>query len=418
MTTYKSIEDVYDTLNKIPMFGDRGRSAANFSLEAIRLFCEKMGNPQHEFKTIHVAGTNGKGTTCRMLASVYQSAGYKTGLFTSPHLTDYRERFTIDSEWIPEQDLLHFFQKHEQLIDEVKLSYFELATAIGFWYFADKSVDIAIIETGLGGRLDATNILLPVATAITSVGMDHTDILGDTIEKIAREKAGIIKPNTPVVTGIIPDAALFEIKRRAELLNATVIPTVDEESPQEVVHEAQTTGRVTLAAQLNGRIARRIINCLIDQIPVSYDAISDGFKIWSVRYPSGVSFRKVDSDFPWYYDGAHNPDAIKLLKLQLSELSSLYTWTLVLSLMRDKLSAELVSELSEFGSVIYYPLKLSRAATEKEVKELMPEISILDAEDSLPESWVQKNKSELVIFGGSFYFYKTLMQWMENIADH
>jgi dihydrofolate synthase/folylpolyglutamate synthase len=248
--------------------------------------------------------------------------------------------------------------------------------------------------------------------------MDHTDILGDTIEKIAREKAGIIKPNTPVVTGIIPDAALFEIKRRAELLNATVIPTVDEESPQEVVHETQTTGRVTLAAQLNGRIARRIINCLIDQIPVSSDAISDGFKLWSVRYPSGVSFRKVDSDYPWYYDGAHNPEAIKLLKLQLSELSPLYTWTLVLSLMRDKLSAELVSELSEFGSVIYYPLKLSRAATEKEVKELMPEISILDAEDSLPESWVQKNKSELVIFGGSFYFYKTLMQWMENIADH
>jgi dihydrofolate synthase/folylpolyglutamate synthase len=418
MTKYKSIEDVYDTLNQIPMFGDRGRSAANFSLEEIRLFCEKMGNPQQAFKTIHVAGTNGKGTTCRMLASVYQSAGYKTGLFTSPHLTDYRERFTIDSEWIPEHDLLHFFQKHEQLIDEVKLSYFELATAIGFCYFADKSVDIAIIETGLGGRLDATNILQPVATAITSVGMDHTDILGDTIEKIAREKAGIIKPNTPVVTGIISDAALFEIKQRAELLNATVIPTVDEESPQEVVHETQTTGRVTLAAQLNGRIARRIINCLIDQIPVSSDAISDGFKLWSVRYPSGVSFRKVDSDYPWYYDGAHNPEAIKLLKLQLSELSPLYTWTLVLSLMRDKLSAELVSELSEFGSVIYYPLKLSRAATEKEVKELMPEISILDAEDSLPESWVQKNKSELVIFGGSFYFYKTLMQWMENIADH
>jgi len=419
MTQYQTIEDVYSTLNSIPMFGDRGLSAANFSLDAIRRFCEEMGNPQQEFKSIHVAGTNGKGTTCRMLASVYQSAGYKTGLFTSPHLTDYRERITIDSEWIPEKDLLRFFQKHERLIEEVKLSYFELSTAIGFWYFGEKGVDVAVIETGLGGRLDATNILQPIVAAITSVGMDHTDILGDTIEKIAREKAGIIKPGTPVVTGIIPDAAMIVVKQRANALNVALINSADEQHSTDKVNQGQTeAGSTTLAARLNGRIVRSIINCVNDQIPVSSNAITVGFKLWSVRYPTGASFRRVHSDYPWYFDGAHNSEAIKLLKQQVSEISTLSSWTLVLSMMRDKLTPELISELSEFGSVTYYPLKLSRAATEKEVKELMPEISILNAEDFLPKSWVQKNKSELVIFGGSFYFYRTLMQWIDNIADH
>src|SRR6056297_4132286 len=151
------------------MFSDRGKSAANFDLERMQKLCAKLGNPQDDVPLIHVAGTNGKGTTCRMLASVYQSAGYRTGLFTSPHLIDYRERMTVNSEWIKEKDLLRFFQGNEEIIREMKPTYFELATATGFWYFRDERVDVAIIETGLGGRLDATNIIQPVASVITSV---------------------------------------------------------------------------------------------------------------------------------------------------------------------------------------------------------------------------------------------------------
>ncbi|WP_340106421.1 bifunctional folylpolyglutamate synthase/dihydrofolate synthase [Rhodohalobacter sp. 8-1] len=419
MTRYKTIEAVYETLNTIPMFGDRGRSAANFSLDTIREFCGEIGNPQADFRSIHVAGTNGKGTTCRMLASVYQSAGYKTGLFTSPHLIDFRERITIDSEWITEQHLLTFFQKYERLIEKFSLTYFELATAIGFWYFSEKSIDVAIIETGLGGRLDATNIILPEAAAITSVGMDHTDILGNTIEEIAREKAGIIKPNTPVVVGDLPNAAMSEIENHADSLNAPVINSAAPDySLDPVMEDNSEAKQLTLAARLNAQIVRCILDCVTEQIPVSSYAVADGLLKWSERYPAGASFRRIHPDYQWYFDGAHNPEAVKLMKRQLTELSPLSDWRLVFSIMRDKLTPGLISELLEIGTVYYHPLKLGRAATEKEVKELVPDIEILNADDSLPESWVQKNKSELVIFGGSFYFYKTLKQWMGNIADH
>ena len=194
MSSFNSINDVYKWLNEIPMFGKTGASAANFSLRSIRRFCAELGNPQDTYPTIHVAGTNGKGTTCQMLASVCQSAGYKTGLYTSPHLLDYRERFRVNAAQITEQDLLRFFRRFDELLKRYSLTYFEISTAIAFWFFEQQKVDIAIIETGLGGRLDATNIITPEVSVITSVGLDHTDILGDSLGKIAKEKGGIIKP--------------------------------------------------------------------------------------------------------------------------------------------------------------------------------------------------------------------------------
>ena len=407
---YNTLEDVYDTLNTIPMFSDRGRSAANFSLDGILLFCDRLGNPQNEFTSIHVAGTNGKGTTCRILASVYQSAGYNTGLFTSPHLVDFLERITMNSEWMPGDDLLHFFRKHGQIIEDINPTYFELATAIGFWYFREKNVDVAVIETGLGGRLDATNIIYPVVSVITSVGMDHTDILGDTIEQIAREKAGIIKQKTPVVVGNLPEAALIEIKQLAKKNNAPLVQTP-------VKLTVANPERQTLAARLNGRIVEAILHCLNDRIPVSPQHVKDGFETWTDRFPTGASFRKVHPEYAWYFDGAHNTDAFKLLKRQLTEIAPLSSWTLVFGMMRDKFTKEALTELSEIGTIYYHKLKLERAATEKEVKEMVPKTGILRADYSLPESWVQKYKSELVIFGGSFYFYKTLKQWIDNIVD-
>ena len=407
---FKTVEDVYEVLNTIPMFSDRGKSAANFSLDGIRNFCKKLGDPQNECKSIHVAGTNGKGTTCRMLASVYQSAGYKTGLFTSPHLSDYRERIAVNSEWISGDDLLRFFQTHGYLIEELKPTYFELATAIGFWYFREEAVEISVIEAGLGGRLDATNIIRPIASVITSIGMDHTDILGDTIEGIASEKAGIIKPKTPIIIGNLADAALSVIKKKAEENDSSLI-----QAPEE--WRVADPENHSLAARLNGRIAEAAVNSLNSQFPVTPQQLTDGFKKWTGRYPTGASFRRVHPKHRWYFDGAHNADALKLLKRQLVEIAPLSAWTLVFGIMRDKFSKEVANELSELGAVYYYPLKLQRAATENEVKEMMPNATILRAGESLPNSWLQKNKSELVIFGGSFYFYKTLTQWIDNIVD-
>ena len=418
-SSYKSIQDVYEKLDSIPMFGRQGSSAANFSLDAIQTFSERMGNPHADTPAIHVAGTNGKGTTCRMLASVYQAAGYSSGLFTSPHLIHYRERVMINGEMITEEKLLEFFQKHEKLIEEIPLTYFELSTALSFWYFRDQKVDIAIYETGLGGRLDATNIIHPLVSVITSIGLDHTDLLGDTLSKIAAEKAGIIKPNGTVVVGQLPDEALTVVKRIAGKQGAELIIAGDDAEVNGAISTSKTDSILeTLSVRLNKPVVRSVIRCLSEQYPVSLESLHDGLGRWADIYPSGVSFKKLLPDRQWYFDGAHNIDAILLLTEQMKEISPLCNWTVVLSMMADKITPDAAELISKAGSVYLYPMPSERAATLSLMKRRLPEASPLPTgQHNMPEkSWVQKNKSELVIFGGSFYFYQTVRQWMENIA--
>ena len=187
--------------NSLPVFEQQGASAYKPGLERISEFCRHLGNPQRNFFTIHVAGTNGKGSVSHLLASILQQAGYRTGLFTSPHLTDFRERIRVDGEMIPKQKVVNFVDKHQSKMVDLNLSFFEMTAALAFDYFAQSDVEIAVIETGLGGRLDATNIILPVVSVITNIGLEHTALLGDTLPKIATEKGGIIKKSIPVVIG-------------------------------------------------------------------------------------------------------------------------------------------------------------------------------------------------------------------------
>ena len=187
--------------NSLPVFERQGASAYKPGLERISEFCRHLGNPQRNFFTIHVAGTNGKGSVSHLLASILQQAGYRTGLFTSPHLTDFRERIRVDGEMIPKQKVVNFVDKHQSKMVDLNLSFFEMTAALAFDYFAQSDVEIAVIETGLGGRLDATNIILPVVSVITNIGLEHTALLGDTLPKIATEKGGIIKKSIPVVIG-------------------------------------------------------------------------------------------------------------------------------------------------------------------------------------------------------------------------
>ncbi|MBX7204807.1 MAG: bifunctional folylpolyglutamate synthase/dihydrofolate synthase [Bacteroidia bacterium] len=187
--------------SRLPMFTRIGAAALKPDLTNTIALCSLLGNPQHKFKTIHVAGTNGKGSVSHMLASVLQNAGYKTGLYTSPHLKDFRERIRINGAMIPQQYVIDFVHKHKAAFEQIQPSFFEMTVALCFDYFAHENVEIAVIETGLGGRLDSTNIIAPELSVITNIGWDHTDLLGDTLAKIASEKAGIIKPHTPVVIG-------------------------------------------------------------------------------------------------------------------------------------------------------------------------------------------------------------------------
>lgn len=187
--------------SSLTSFQQKGALAYKPGLERITAFSRHLGNPQRNFFTIHVAGTNGKGSVSHILASVLQQAGYRTGLYTSPHLTDFRERIRVDGEMIPKQKVVNFVDKHLEKIKELELSFFEISTAMAFDFFAQSDVEVAVIETGLGGRLDATNIIVPLLSIITNVDLDHIALLGESIEEIAREKAGIIKKSIPVLIG-------------------------------------------------------------------------------------------------------------------------------------------------------------------------------------------------------------------------
>ncbi|MBT8195275.1 MAG: bifunctional folylpolyglutamate synthase/dihydrofolate synthase [Bacteroidia bacterium] len=198
MTYSQVLEHMY---RQLPMYQRVGSTAFKKNLDNVIALCDALDNPEKKFKSIHIAGTNGKGSVSHMLTSVFQSAGYKTGLYTSPHLKDFRERIKIDGRMISKHRVTSFYHRYEKLFKKIKPSFFEMTVAMAFDYFAKKKVDIAIIETGLGGRLDSTNIINPELSIITNISKDHTQMLGNTLKQIAKEKAGIIKKNTPVVLG-------------------------------------------------------------------------------------------------------------------------------------------------------------------------------------------------------------------------
>lgn len=187
--------------SQLPMYQRVGKAAYKANLDNTIALCDLLDNPQNNFKTIHIAGTNGKGSVAHIIASILQAAGYKTALYTSPHLKDFRERIKINGEMIPEKNVIQFIKTHKKSFKEIKPSFFEMTVGLAFQYFSDEKVDIAIIETGMGGRLDSTNIITPLLSIITNIGYDHTQFLGDTLEKIAAEKAEIIKKGVPVIIG-------------------------------------------------------------------------------------------------------------------------------------------------------------------------------------------------------------------------
>ena len=224
--TYRETLDFL--FSQLPAFTRVGKAAYKADLDNITALCKALGNPQTQFKSIHVAGTNGKGSSSHFLSSIFQEAGYKTALFTSPHLKDFRERIRINGRPISQQRVVRFVEEHKQLFDQIKPSFFEMNVALAFSYFAEKQVDIAIIETGLGGRLDSTNLIHPEMSLITNISLDHMDLLGDTLVKIAGEKAGIIKKNIPVVIGErMPGSAPVFIET-ASRLNAELVFAEDQ----------------------------------------------------------------------------------------------------------------------------------------------------------------------------------------------
>lgn len=420
---FDSIDDVYQFLDNIPSFKAKGKGAADFSLDRFRQFCDAIGNPQDKFPSIHVAGSNGKGSTCTILGSIYRAADFNVGVYTSPHLISYNERFAINGQIISDGDLMSFFEQHQSRIKSFRLTYFEISTALAFWWFAEQDVEIAVIETGLGGRLDSTNIINPIASVITTVTLDHTDVLGNSLEAIAAEKAGIIKQNTPVVLGNMPQVARQVIREYAKAKSAPVY-TTDEMNPkmengrfylneggQQV--ELESTLRASVQAW-NIAAAWRATTVLQDKLPITDAQRKNGIYEAGGR-ANTARFEKLHPALQWYFDGAHNLQAIREMKKMVRQLQPIDKSTVVFAIMEDKLNKKMASEFSEFQKIIYHTLPLGRAAAFQDVQKLLPRVQAFPNRSTERNSLLKEIESELVIFTGSFYFYPTVRDWLSKL---
>ncbi|GAB5409312.1 MAG: folylpolyglutamate synthase/dihydrofolate synthase family protein [Balneolaceae bacterium] len=399
------------------MFSKVGDKASKFGLDTITQFCERIGNPQNKFKSIHVAGTNGKGSTCYLLESVYKQAGFKTGMFTSPHLLRYNERIQISGEEVSDDLILEFFQKTEPALLEIPLTYFEISTALAFWVFKKEQVDLAIIETGLGGRLDSTNIINPELSIITSIGKDHEQVLGDTVKKIAFEKAGIIKSNTPIIIGKLDKASMEIVEQKAAKEKAPLFKS-EELNPAfdygnisfEANKKVFKTNLIEPINAWNVAMLYQSVEVLRPQFIVSESSFKEALKSFK-----GIParFEKLHQNKKWYFSGAHNEQAIDAMMEAVNRIPSTRK-LLILSMMKDKLNKEIFSKFESFDQVFYFEQEGERAANYSEIKKF---IEAKKVDENNIKKILNELQTELVIFAGSFYFYSTIKRWLNKNTE-
>jgi dihydrofolate synthase/folylpolyglutamate synthase len=385
MNYQQTIDYLY---TQLPMFSRIGAAAYKEDLHNTIALCKALGDPHKKFKSIHVAGTNGKGSTTHMLAAMLQQAGYKTGLYTSPHLKDFRERIKINGEMISEAFVVDFVEKIKPVSEKIKPSFFELTVAMAFDYFKKEKIDIAVIETGLGGRLDSTNVITPILSVITNIGYDHMDILGDTLEKIASEKAGIIKPGIPVVIGeYIPQTKDIFISK-AKQLNAEIYMAQDEYKVSNVHYSIQslccdvtnTEHGITESFELdlNGLYQAKNLCTVLCAEGI---LMQQGFKIKNevekyalrnVKKLTGLTGRwDVISEQPVIIlDVAHNEDGIKQLLEQLAIVQhDAAASHFVMGMVKDKDVSKVLSVLPKDAAYYFSNANIDRAMPHVQLKE-------------------------------------------------
>ncbi len=371
---------------RLPMFSRLGAAAYKEDLTNIIRLCDYLGNPEKKFKSIHVAGTNGKGSVSHMLAAILQASGYKTALHTSPHLKDFRERIKVNGVMIPQEYVVSFTEKIKPVIDEIDPSFFEISVAMAFDYFAKEQPDFAIIETGLGGRLDSTNILLPELSIITNIGWDHMNLLGDSLEKIAGEKAGIIKHNIPVVIGeVIPETKdIFTNtaqKRSAPMTiassrwQATDWKWKDHELHVEVAEEHRTDRQV-YKLDLPGIYQTKNLLTVLEACSVLKnkgwnipdDSIHTALR--QVKKTTGLHGRweQIHQHPSVIMDVAHNEAGIKQLTEQL-ELTDYHALHIVLGMVKDKEIEKVLRLLPHNAQYYFTQASIPRALEAEELRQ-------------------------------------------------
>src|SRR5690606_20716342 len=389
--------------SRLPMYQRQGASAYRKDLTNTLLLTEYLGNPHKNVKTIHVAGTNGKGSTSNMLASVLQEAGYKVGLYTSPHLRDFRERIKINGQDIPEDYVVDFFKKHKSFFEENDLSFFEMTVGLAFEYFDKEKVDVAIIEVGMGGRLDSTNIITPLVSVITNIGLDHTQFLGETLPEIASEKAGIIKSNIPVVIGEYTTEThpIFENKAKeneSEIYFA--FDLIQQTSPSDLVGVYQEKNKKTVLQTIRVLQSKNYFS-------ISDKAIQNGFLNVAKNTGFMGRWQVLQHNPKIICDTAHNKHGLEIVTDQLSKENYAHLH-IVLGAVNDK-DLEAVLPLFPKNAVYYFckpnvPRGLEASVLEEKAKEFsLYGKSYASVAEAFQMAKQQALPNDLIFVGGSTF---------------
>jgi dihydrofolate synthase/folylpolyglutamate synthase len=411
--------------SRLPMYSRIGAAAFKKDLTNTITLCKHLGNPYQKFKSIHIAGTNGKGSVSHMLAAILQTAGYKTGLYTSPHLKDFRERIKVNGNEINEKFITDFTEKIKPLIEKIEPSFFEITVAMAFDYFAEQKVDIAVVEVGLGGRFDSTNIITPELSVITNIGWDHMNILGDSLEKIAFEKAGIIKTNVPVVIGEMITETKSVFENTASEKNAPVYLATQQKNVEgwkwekhELIVEIAEKGKTDhkkYHLDLPGIYQSKNLLTVLEACSVlkelKYNIDENGIRegLQKAKKMTGLHGRwEIIHENPTIVlDVGHNEDGIKQIIQQL-ELTTHHDLHIIIGMVKDKEIDAVLSLLPHSANYYFAQANIPRALPAKTLKEKAGEFNlngnvIPDVNEALKEARSKAHKDDLILVCGSVF---------------
>jgi dihydrofolate synthase / folylpolyglutamate synthase len=419
--------DIETSLNKLFSLHTFG---IKLGLENTVGFLEYLGNPQQELKTIHIAGSNGKGSTASFIASILQEFGFKVGLYTSPHFVKFNERIVINGKQIEDEYISSFISENENYIDEHQLTFFEVTTALAFQYFKEMKPDYCVIETGLGGRLDSTNVLNPLATVITTISLEHTNVLGDTIEQIAIEKAAIIKNNSKVYTGFLKKEAIDVVEKRCAETKNTIYRLKDfiSEIDEQVSLVLEKGKQIEINPTLKGKYQK--YNASLAALTISKTFL---FKD-EQKYLSGISKVLTNTGlqgrYEYYhknpmiiFDSAHNPESIKSFLAEFSKEAAKYKkGVLIFGAMRDKNISEMLKLLSSyFDEILLTEIQYERAAKPQDIKKLGDQMNIICNVITEPIKYIEEFKSRnddecLVVLGSMYLLGEIKQQLLQEVT--
>ncbi len=385
---------------QLPMYQRDGSAAFKKTLNNILKISELLGQPEKGFKSIHIAGTNGKGSTAHMLASIFQAAGYKTGLYTSPHLKDFRERIKINGTEISEEKVISFVENHHEIFNSIKPSFFEWTVALAFQYFNEEKVDIAIIETGMGGRLDSTNIIKPELSIITNIGLDHTQFLGNTKELIAKEKAGIIKENTPVVIG--------NSSGQKEVFNS-----VAKEKKSSIIYAEDIEVPKDLATDLKGNYQKENLRTVYVSwlelrklgFKISYPQLKEGTEHTQTSTGLKGRWQVLQENPKVVLETAHNEDGLRIALNQVKD-ETFKQLHMVLGFVNDKDLRNILNLFPKDANYYFCKANIPRAMDEKKLQSIAKDYklegsSYITVDEAFKSALMSAEKEDLIYVGGS-----------------